>query len=197
MGAELARQAWLRGAKVTLICNKEVIEKFQWAKYYTDTTVLVETTEDVYNNVRGLFDAADIYISAGALCDFKNEPQLEKIKKDNKDITIKLKPSVDVFSELSRSKKKQLMIGFALETSDLERNAKEKLNSKGMDLIVANSVEAIDSNSSSVVIIDSKGIRKYVKESEKRIVADEILKEVEKLLAGQEAAKAKTSQEAH
>lgn len=197
MGVELARQAWLRGAKVTLVCNKEVVDKFPWAKYYTDMTVLVETTEDVYKSVSGLFDDVDIYISAGALCDFKNEPQANKIKKDGKDITIKFSPAVDVFSELSKLKKKQLMIGFALETNDLERNAKEKLTSKGMDLVVANSVEAIDSASSSAVIIDSKGIRKYVKESDKRVVAEEILKEVEKLLVGIETPKTKVTQEAH
>lgn len=197
MGVELARQAWLRGAKVTLVCNKEVVERFPWAKYYTDMTVLVDTTEDVYKSVTGLFGSTDIYISAGALCDFKNEPRSEKIKKDGKEIVIKLKPSVDVFSELSKAKKKQLMIGFALETSDLERNAKEKLSSKGMDLVVANSVEAIDSSLSSAVIIDSKGIRKYVKESDKRIVAEEILREIEKLLDGPEQLKTKQTQEAH
>ena len=197
MGVELSRQAWLRGAKVTLVCNKEVLEKFPWVTYYTEMTVVVETTEDVYKSVNGLFESADIYISAGALCDFKNEPRSEKIKKDGKDITIKLSPSVDVFSELSKLKKKQLMIGFALETSDIERNAKDKLISKGMDLVVANSVEAIDSSSSSAVIIDSKGIRKYVKESDKRVVAEEILKEVEKLLLGQETLTTKATKEAH
>ncbi len=197
MGVELVRQAWLRGSKVTLVCNKDVVEKFPWVNYYTEMTVLVETTEDVYKSVSGLFDSTDIYISAGALCDFKNEPQEHKIKKDGKNVTITLKPSIDVFSELSKSKKKQLMVGFALETSDLERNAKEKLTSKGMDLVIANSVEAIDSVSSSAVIIDSKGIRKYIKESDKRLVAEEILNEVEKFLFVKETPKIKVTQEAH
>jgi len=197
MGVELVRNAWLRGAKVTLVCNKEVVERFPWVKYYSEMIMLVETTEDVYKAVSGVFDGTDIYISAGALCDFSNQPLKEKIKKDGKNTVLNMKPSVDVFSELSKQKKHQLMVGFALETNDIERNAKDKLVSKGMDVVVANSVDAIDSKTSNAIIIDKKGIRKYIKESEKRVMAEEILREIEKILFESNVSVEKTNQEAH
>lgn len=182
MGVELVRHAWLRGAKVTLVCNEEVVERFPWVRYYAELIILVETTKDVLNNVKGIFEDTDIYISAAALCDFDNNPSTKKIKKTNSEFNIKLKPSVDVFSELSKHKTKQFMVGFALETDDMEDNAINKLREKGMDMVVANTVEAIGAKSSRVAIMDKKGIRKYVQESEKRIVAAQILNEVENII---------------
>jgi phosphopantothenoylcysteine decarboxylase/phosphopantothenate--cysteine ligase len=186
MGVELVRQAWLRGAEVTLVCNSEVVERFPWVNYYADLIIIVETTEDVLKNVSEIFDETDIYISAAALCDFGNNPATKKIKKSQKDLTIHLKPSVDVFSELSKRKKKQLMIGFALETDDMEDNATTKLREKGMDMVVGNTVEAIGADSSRVAILDKRGIRKYVQESSKRLVAGQILNEIEKIMVEHE-----------
>ena len=181
-GVELVRQAWLRGAKVDLICNKDVIERFPWVSYYAELITIAETTEDVLKAAEDVFNKTDIYISAAALCDFANNPLKNKIKKTGKDINITLKPSVDVFSALSKKKKHQLMIGFALETDDLEDNASIKLREKGMDMVIANNVEVIGAQNSKVAIIDTKGIRKYVKEEDKRSVSSQILDEVEKLV---------------
>ena len=180
MGVELVRQAWLRGSNVTLVCNKEVLERFSWVNYSADSVLLVETTDDVLKSVSEVFNKTDIYVSAGALCDFSNEPQSKKIKKSDKDLIINLKPAVDVFSTLSKKKTKQLMVGFALESDDMEDNAIVKLKSKGMDIVVANSVDAIGAQKSRAVVIDKKGIRKYLQDAGKRIIAGEILKEVER-----------------
>ena len=183
MGAELVRQSWLRGANVTLVCNKEVLERFPWVTYYSELIILVETTEEVLKEVSEAFNETDIYISAAALCDFGNNPEPKKIKKSDKETIIKLKPSVDVFSELSKKKTKQFMVGFALETDAMEENASAKLREKGMDLVIANTVDAIGSKSSRVAIMDRQGIRKYVQEAGKRIIASEILNEVEELMS--------------
>ncbi len=182
MGVELVRQTWLRGANVTLVCNKEVVDRFPWVAYYADLIIFVETTRDVLNEVTTIFNDTDLYISAAALCDFDDDPQPKKIKKSDKEITVKLKPAVDVFSELSKHKTKQFMVGFALESDSMEANAAAKLKGKGMDLVVANTVDAIGSKSSMVAIMDVHGIRKYVQEAGKRIIASEILNEVEKVM---------------
>ena len=182
MGVELVRHAWLRGAKVTLVCNTEVIERFPWVNYYADMIILVETTEDVLKNVIEIFDDSDIYISAAALCDFSNNPAPKKIKKSQGEMTIQLKPAVDVFSELSKHKEKQVMVGFALETDDMEDHAIVKLKEKGMDMVVGNTVEAIGVDSSRVAILDKRGIRKYIQKSSKRIVAGQILNEIEQIM---------------
>ena len=60
MGVELARQAWLRGANVTLVCNQEVLNRYPWAKYYSDSLVTVTTTQDVYDKVAKMFSDVDI-----------------------------------------------------------------------------------------------------------------------------------------
>jgi len=179
MGVELVRQSWLRGANITLVCNRGVVDKFPWVSYYVSSIILVNTTDDVLKGVTQIFNKTDIYISAAALCDFTNDPEAKKIKRSGKDLTIKLKPSVDVFSALSKKKSKQLMVGFALESDDLEKNAVAKLKNKGMDLVVANSVDAIGSQKSSVVIIDKKGTKKYLKNTDKRNIAEGILNEIE------------------
>lgn len=182
MGVELVREAWLRGAKVTLVCNQEVLERFQWIRHYAERIILVETTEDAYKEVSKVFDNTDIYISASALCDFENAPLKSKIKKSSTETIIKLKSSVDVFSELSKRKTKQFMVGFALESEAMEENATLKLREKGMDMIVANTVDAIGAKSSRVAIMDKQGIRRYVQEAEKRVIASEILKEIETIM---------------
>jgi len=183
MGVELVRQSWLRGANVTLACNKEVIDRFPWVAYYAEEIILVETTEDVLNEMKTVFDTADIYISAAALCDFGNNPEPKKIKKSDKETLIKLKPAVDVFSELSKLKTKQFMVGFALETDAMEQNAATKLKMKGMDLVIANTVDSIGAMSTRVAIMDKMGIRKYVQEASKRLVSSEILNEIEKVMS--------------
>jgi phosphopantothenoylcysteine decarboxylase / phosphopantothenate---cysteine ligase len=179
MGVELVREAWLRGAEVTLVSNEEVLQRFSWVKYYSDQIYNVETTEDVMKAVSSIFSGCDIYISAAALCDFKNNPQPKKIKKEAKGNVLTLEPAVDVFSELSKKKKSQIMIGFALESEELEYKAMAKLNEKGMDMVIANSVEAIGAVSSDVYIMDKKGIRKFIKKTDKREIAKEILDEIE------------------
>jgi phosphopantothenoylcysteine decarboxylase / phosphopantothenate---cysteine ligase len=181
-GVELVRHAWLRGAKVNLICNKDVVEKFPWVTYYAELITIAETTEDVLKAAQDVFNQTDVYISSAALCDFANNPLKKKIKKTAKETNITLKPAVDVFYELSKNKKNQLMIGFALETDDLEDNASIKLREKGMDMVVANTVDVIGAENSKVAIIDTKGIRKYIKEDEKRNVCSQILDEVEKIV---------------
>jgi phosphopantothenoylcysteine decarboxylase/phosphopantothenate--cysteine ligase len=182
MGVELVRQTWLRGANVTLVCNKEVVDRFPWVTYYCDLIILVETTQDVLNEVTTIFNETDLYISAAALCDFDNDPEPKKIKKSDTETVIKLKPSVDVFSELSKRKTKQFMVGFALESDSMEENAAAKLRGKGMDLVIANTIDAIGSKSTRVAIMDKHGIIRYVQEAGKRIIASEILKEVEKVM---------------
>ena len=183
MGVELVREAWLRGVQTTLICNTDVIDKFNWVRYYTDEIVNIVTTEDVMNEVSHKFKDCDIYISAAALSDFKNNPKTKKIKKNKNGNTLELQPAIDVFSELSNIRENQTMVGFALESDELEWKAMEKLKNKGMDMVVANNVEAIGAKSSDVYIMDQKGIRKFIKNTDKRIVAREILDELENLIS--------------
>jgi len=89
------------------------------------------------------FAGCDIAILSAAVADFSPvNAGKEKIKKTGKDLTLRLKPTKDIAMELGRLKKRdQLLAGFALETGNGITNAKEKLKSKRLDMIVLNSLE--------------------------------------------------------
>jgi len=89
------------------------------------------------------FAGCDIAILSAAVADFSPVTAgKEKIKKTGKDLTLRLKPTKDIAMELGRLKKRdQLLAGFALETGNGITNAKEKLKSKRLDMIVLNSLE--------------------------------------------------------
>ena len=181
MGVQIAREAWLRGANVSLVCNKEVVDNFPTVLYYADDVYIVETTDEAYETINKIYDECEVYISAAAFCDFSSSPQAKKIKKSEISGSIFLKPAVDIFKEISKRKKQQVMVGFALESDDMEDNAKSKLKEKNMDLVIANSIDAIGAKSSSVAIMDNKGIRTYIKDTDKKVIANSILIEIERL----------------
>ncbi len=76
-----------------------------------------------------------------------------KIKKNEKPLLIKLKPTVDILKWAGENKKKnQTIVGFALEDKELRKRAEIKLKEKNLDMIVANTLAAIGSEKSTVLI---------------------------------------------
>jgi len=109
---------------------------------------------------------SDLIIMCAAVADFSPEKiSRKKIKKEDggsSKITLKLKKNPDILAEICKNKKSgQVVVGFALETEKLEKNAISKLRRKGCDWIVANSASAIGSDKNSAVMIsrDGKKIR--------------------------------------
>jgi len=64
----------------------------------------------------------------------------EKIKKDKKNTFFELKRNPDIIAEIGKNKGNRILVGFGMETQNLLANAREKLNKKNMDLIVANNL---------------------------------------------------------
>ena len=126
--------------------------------------------------------SADVLIMAAAVSDWKpSDVSQQKIKKDGvKEISIEMVQSSDILSTVL--KHGLIKIGFAAETQDVIENALEKLNSKGLDLIVANDISdesiGFESDYNSVTIIDKNGNTKQVDRSLKYEVANLILDEV-------------------
>ena len=126
--------------------------------------------------------SADVLIMAAAVSDWKpSDVSQQKIKKDGvKEISIEMVQSSDILSTVL--KPGLIKIGFAAETQDVIENALEKLNSKGLDLIVANDISdesiGFESDYNSVTIIDKNGNTKQVDRSLKYEVANLILDEV-------------------
>ena len=96
-------------------------------------------------NVKEFYDSTDIAIAAAAVADFKPKiTAYNKIKKENGLAHISLVPTVDILSYMGENKKKQKLIGFALETENELEHAKGKLSRKNLDGIVLNSLQDAD-----------------------------------------------------
>ena len=104
----------------------------------------------------------------------------KKIKKSEECLEIRLEPTVDILAALGSSHTgKQILVGFAAETNDLEENAKKKLEAKGIDLIVANDVSAentgFDCDTNAVTLFDLVGRKTEFPLADKRDIAQAIL----------------------
>jgi len=158
MGYALARAALKAGHKVTLITAPTSLRTPKKAK-----VVNVETAAQMFEAVKKHFSKCDCLIMAAAVADYTPVTISKvKIKKANRPMTIKFKPTVDIIKWAGRNKKNnQLVVGFALEDKNLRARAEKKLNDKNLDMIVVNRPDVIDS-SQTVVDIKIAG-QKWIK----------------------------------
>jgi len=138
MGFSLAKAARAAGAEVTLITGKTHLRT-----PYGVRRIDVETVEEMKEAVLREFEDADIYISSAAIGDYRPVKKAkEKIKKGQERLTIEFERTPDILKLVGERKKEgQIVIGFAAETENLLKNAKEKLKRKNLDGIVANDVK--------------------------------------------------------
>jgi phosphopantothenoylcysteine decarboxylase / phosphopantothenate---cysteine ligase len=157
MGLALARAAWLRGAEVTFI-HGSITEKIP---YYLEPISAI-TAAEMYKAVHAKAASQDIIIMAAAVADYTvYKPEIHKIKKTS-DLNLSLKKTKDILEELGKKRTAhQKLIGFAAETQDLEKYAKEKLAKKNLDMIVANYLEVSGKEDTEVLILSAKSKKKY------------------------------------
>ena len=138
MGYAISRAASLRGARVILVSGPVNLEPPLFAEL-----VPVVSAEDMYNAVMKYRDEADIIIKSAAVADYTPvTASSEKIKKHDGDMCIELRRTRDILKELGHSRREnQFICGFAMETENLIENAVRKLESKNVDMIVANSLK--------------------------------------------------------
>lgn len=135
MGAAIAEAFQQAGASTTMISgpathlpgNGEVIK--------------VSSANQMLAEAEKLHGSADIVVFSAAVSDYRPEkPAKEKIKKADNTLQINLVKNPDIAAQLGEKKKHQFHVGFALETTNEEVNAREKLKKKNFDLIVLNSL---------------------------------------------------------
>lgn len=172
MGYALARAALKAGHKATLITaptNQRVPGGTKIIK--------VETAAEMFEAVRKHFSRCDCLIMAAAVADYTPvRPAKTKIKKEDKFLTIKLKPTTDILKWAGTHKKKrQIVVGFALEDKKLRERAERKLKDKNLDMIIANTAAAIGSDRTSVQIKtpDSKWLQ--VPQASKTTIAKKVI----------------------
>jgi len=174
-GFSLAKKAVYRGADVTLISGPTELKPPINVNY-----IEINSAEDLYKQVMNCYQDFDIIIMAAAVADFTPENISEnKIKKNNEEnLTINLKRTKDILSELSKNiTEQQKLVGFAAESENLIENAKSKLKRKKLDMIVANDIKNNDifgSNQSEVVIL-TNDTQLNIERSSKEVIADKIL----------------------
>lgn len=137
MGFSLAEAAAELGAEVVLISGPVSL------KLENDFVKVVRVTsaEEMYKAAHEYFPLCDIAILSAAVADYRPlEQEVEKIKKKDDDLVLKLTKTKDILASLGKIKEKQFLVGFALETENEEENAKLKLKKKNLDLIVLNSL---------------------------------------------------------
>ncbi len=137
---EIAKTLSDMGADVTFIAGN-IRESISLAK---DKIIRVKTTEEMFEAVKKNLAKNHAFIACAAVADFKvKKTATQKIKKtSDKNITLELEKNPDILQFVSTSKSRpKLVIGFAAESLNLEKYAREKLQKKNCDLIVANDIE--------------------------------------------------------
>ena len=102
----------------------------------------MESAQQMHDAVMAAAPAQDVIIKAAAVADYRPAHTAgEKIKKSGADLTLELTRTPDILAELGAARRPgQFLCGFAMETRDLLDNARAKLEKKGADMIVANSL---------------------------------------------------------
>src|SRR4030042_3303015 len=154
MGYALAEAACDRGAKVTLITAPTSLNKPVGIE-----VIHVGTAQQMYEAVKNVASDSDALIMAAAVADYRpNRAAKDKIKKGKAGLTLELELTPDILGSV---KGDFVRVGFAAESSNLVKNAKQKLQQKALDLIVANDITASDSgfgaDMNRVIIIDREG----------------------------------------
>jgi len=183
MGFEIAKAAANLGAEVILISGPT----HQKTDNDAIKVIPVVSANDMYDEVHKHFEGNDVAILSAAVADYRPKYVADKkIKKKDKTLVLELEKTKDILASLGDIKKKQLLVGFALETNNEIENAIKKLKSKNLDLIVLNSLSdkgaGFGVNTNKITLIDSEeNITNYNLKS-KAEVAQDILSEIIKLI---------------
>jgi phosphopantothenoylcysteine decarboxylase / phosphopantothenate---cysteine ligase len=136
MGFAVAREAFGRGADVTLVVGPGTVAPPEGPRL-----VPVATAEEMRMAVLEAAEDADAVIMAAAVADFRPmEAAPGKLKKEEGPPRLELVPTPDILAELGEVRGDRALIGFAAETEDVEAAGRAKLVAKGLDLLVANEV---------------------------------------------------------
>ena len=175
MGYALAEAAVQEGAVVNLVSGPVVLTADKSINLFK-----INSAREMLEAVNTCMKSSDIFISCAAVADYKPSKYSDtKIKKENLDnLEINLEKNHDILSEVAEQFSSAYIVGFAAETSDVNANAKKKLDSKNLNMIISNDVSdssiGFDSDENEVhVITGSETI--FIKKDKKIRIAREIL----------------------
>jgi phosphopantothenoylcysteine decarboxylase/phosphopantothenate--cysteine ligase len=175
MGYALARVARRRGAEVALVSGPTALPPPPGVE-----VVSVVTAAQMARAVGDAFARATIVIMTAAVADYRPRRPLDrKLKKSAPLLSLELERTHDILAGLGRRKGHRLLVGFAAETHDVAAEARRKLRTKRLDLVVANDVtipgSAFGADSNAVRLLDARGLDETLPLLPKEEVADRIL----------------------
>jgi len=177
MGYGFATAALRRGADVILVSGPTALTPPPGAVF-----VPVQTAEEMREAVLHHLERATIVIKAAAVADYRAKQAANTKIKGKRDLTLELTPNADILAEVAARRTSAFIVGFAAETNDVAANARAKLESKGIDLLVANDVSqqgiGFDAEDNEVLLLDRWGGVRPLPKMPKGDVADAILSHV-------------------
>jgi len=183
MGIAIAFELAGRGAQVDLVLGPTALH----AEHPGITVHKVTSAEEMYNECVQIFPGVDIAIMSAAVADFRPvAPAGEKIKKKDDKLILELTKTKDILLSLGQQKQRQVLVGFALETTGERGYALDKLRTKNADLIVLNSLNDAGAgfgyDTNKVTIFDRQGGEETYERKPKQQVAADIVDRVVKML---------------
>jgi phosphopantothenoylcysteine decarboxylase/phosphopantothenate--cysteine ligase len=184
MGFAIADQFASMGAEVILVTGPTSQTSKQSGVKRVDITSAADMLEaclQYYKDVKAC-------IMSAAVADFTPvNVSVQKIKKQDKDLSIELKKTTDILKTLGEQKQNgQILVGFALETNDEEKNAIDKLQRKNLDFIVLNSLNdegaGFKTDTNKITIIDNRLQKTTFELKDKNEVAKDICNKVAELI---------------
>lgn len=181
MGYAMAEAALRRGARVILVSGPTALAAQAGAEL-----VSVVTAEEMHRAVLARMKDCTVLVKAAAVADYRPAaPQARKMKRASGAATLELEPTPDILADVAREKGNRFFIGFAAETDDLAGNARKKLESKRVDMVVANDVTqegaGFDVETNVVSIFTRDGARVDVPQMSKLEVAHRVYDEMLRL----------------
>jgi phosphopantothenoylcysteine decarboxylase / phosphopantothenate---cysteine ligase len=177
MGYGLAIAARRRGARVTLISGPTALTPPSGVVF-----VPVQTAEEMREAVLQHLAGATIVVKAAAVSDYRARRAEPTKMKGKHEISLDLVPNPDILAEVAARRTGAFVVGFAAETHEVAANARLKLASKGIDLLVANDVSqqgiGFDADDNQVLLLDRWGGERALPRMPKSAVADAILSHV-------------------
>jgi phosphopantothenoylcysteine decarboxylase/phosphopantothenate--cysteine ligase len=183
MGYAIAEAFASEGAMVRLVSGPVALK--------TDEAgiqlVRVNSAEEMYLACREVIGEVDVAVFNAAVADYTPVSVSDhKLKRKKDEWTLRLKSTLDIAGELGRSKKnEQLFVGFALESDEGTDQARKKLKSKNLDLIVLNSLQeegaGFGTETNKVTMIDRKGGEVVYELKPKREVANDLVNRIIKM----------------
>ena len=158
MGYAIAAEAAKLGAEVLLVSGPSNLAAPAGVK-----TVRIQTALEMQAAVQAAYAKADAVIMSAAVADYRPKTVAkDKIKKSDDELVLHLERNPDILYGLGQQKDKQILVGFAAETCNVEKYAQKKLSKKNLDFIVANDVSAKDAG----FAVDNNRVQIYFRNGE-------------------------------